>query len=340
MPSIPKYNQRSTDDLNYAKRRLVNSEKKGIANLISPSLKDVTSGDAQKIAEKILEYLDEIMILIQKTFGYFDDVQYSEGTRYELKNISDAPKVFSILIIANRICLKALSLSKKLRHVINFVNSSTIENFKNKLVELSDLVDVYIGDVLNTFLSDLQVRAILGTNDFASEVESIISDLDSAESEDASQLDLLDPNAWFNDTELGFLDNLAGAIRDAIGVADDESSESSSSGFQTAIGDEESKDDVQEGLNRFRQPRRRRNVGRRSIAMYQNVASKFQDNISELYNILIDAIDSYNQSRIQPDELLTERKEKMNREYIGSGRVYSVGNKYAEQLYNSQGLYK
>ncbi len=333
MPSVPKYNQRSTSDLNYAKRRVIDAEKKGIAKLVSPGFKDVTNGDAQIIAEKIVEYLDEIIILIQKSFGYFDDVQYVDGTIYELKNISDAPKVFSILILLNKIAVKTLSLSKKLRHVIKFVNSSTIETLKNKLADLSELVDIYLMDVLATFISDLNVRATLGTENFNKEVESIVSDLDSAESEDASQLDLWDPNAWFDDTELGFLDNLAGAVRDAIGVADDDESS-----FQTAI--EESKDDVREGLNKFKQPRTKQYVGKKSVKMYQNITEKFQDNISEVYEILIDAIDSYNEARIETDEVLDDRKDIIKKKYTGSGLVYSVGNKYAEQMYNSQGLYK
>ena len=338
MPSIPKYNQNKTNDLNYAKRRVVDAEKKGIANLISPGIKDITRGDAQKIAEQIILYLEEIRILMEKSFGFFDDIEYADGVKYELKNIDFAPKVFALLIIINKFTLKTLSLSRKLRYVIKFVNLSTIEELKNKLVELSDSVDAYLIDLMREFISDLKQRAVLGEKEFIDEVESIVSDIDSSvsESENASQLDLWDPNAWFADTELDFLDGLAGAIRDAIGPGDDESSVGSD--FETAIS--QGRDVVREGLDRFRQPRRKQYVGKRTSEKYEKLAEKFQMDISEVYNILMDAIDSYNEARVKPEEALSERKEMMNREYIGSGRTYSVGNRYAEQLYNSQGLYK
>jgi hypothetical protein len=74
--------------------------------------------------------------------------------------------------------------------------------------------------------------------------------------------------------------------------------------------------------------------------MYQWIVNKFSRDASELYDILNNAIDNYNEAKVNPEEVLSKRKEMMNREYIGSGRTYSVGNKYAEQLYNSQGLYK
>lgn len=339
MPAIPKYNQRSTSDLNYAKRRVVDAEKKGIAKMISPGVKDITKGDAQKIADKILEYLDEIILLIRKNFGYFIDVEYVDGTRYELKNINDAPKVFVILVLANRFAIKALSLSKKLRHVIQFVNSSTIESLKEKLDELSEYVGKYITNILASYISDQRVKAILGEKETIDEVESIISDLDSAESEDASQLDLWDPNAWFNDTEIGFLDNLAGAIRDVIGPGDDDES-SLNSGFQTAIEDEQIEDVVLEGLDRFRQPRKKKSVGKKSVKMYENLTYNFQKNLQELYDTLTVVIDTYNQARVNTEEVLSERNNVIKTKYSGSGRTYSVGNKYAEQMYNSQGLYK
>jgi hypothetical protein len=238
-------------------------------------------------------------------------------------------------VIISKITEKALLLSKKLRHVINFVNPDTIEQLKNKVVAMDEAVGSYKYNILDTFINE----ALRSSNikQVINDAESIVSDMDSIESdesENASQFDLWDPNAWFDDTELGFLDNLAGAIGDVLGPGDDESSVDD---FETARSSRSSRSSFRPTI---RYPKQTIRKGRASAGRYKVLATIFQSTMTELFNVLIESIDSYNQARVNTEEALSERKEMIKREYIGSGKTYSVGNKYAEQLYNSQGLYK
>jgi len=320
MPAIPKYNQRSTNDLNYAKRRVVDAEKKGIAKLISPGMKDITNGDAQKIAEKILEYLDEVMILIQKAYAYFNEVNMEDFTQYNLRNTGDIPKVFAIIIIISKFISKILNLAKKLRNVINFVDPQTIESLKNKLEELDYLGGSFKENLLSQFI--IYIKTIAGDElteeSYISETESIVSDLDSIIS------DLTDDFG----SDFG---------SDVTERSDDFGSD------VTERSDDFGSDETGQSTGRRTASTartRRFTIGKNIYKMYKGIVNKFLRDASELYNILINSIDDYNQARIQQDEVLSERKNEISREYAGSGRVYSVGNKYAEQMYNSQGLYK
>ena len=153
MPTIPKYNQRSTSDLNYAKRRVVEAEKEGIAKLIGRTSREFQ--DANKLAELLIKSMENLIVLIQRLTGFIElgesltddldlDLEFNLAS-WDLVNKNNYPKVVGLIVSTNLYLKRIVALVKEFQKIFNFTSPINIQKIK----------DIYDGffDYLNIFNS-------------------------------------------------------------------------------------------------------------------------------------------------------------------------------------------
>jgi hypothetical protein len=326
MPSIPKYNQNSTNDLNYAKRRIVNLEKQGIAKLKGLT---VVAEDADKMVDLLIKGIEDLVVLIQRLFGFLGNLEEmfpGGGTAFdwELLNPLERPKVIGLAITSNLQLKRIVRLAMSFKKIFNFTSAEKMQRLKNTVEDFENIVEPYI----EIIMSVLKKPPTFDAN----EVGSVVSDLsqDLIFDDETEDYDPFDVDNWLNDATRDFVDHGIDLLRDYIGPQDDDDSD-----FQTA-----------------RPPRSRASShssfqpfltfqGETDKRQYKKINDEIKKNVNELFRIFNFIFNNYNEARNALQEQVKSRNEEINQEYTGgSKRVYSVGNKYAEQMYNQSGMYK
>lgn len=320
MPSIPKYNQRSTDDLNYAKRRIVNLEKQGIAKLKGSP---IIAEDADKIAELLIKSIEDLVVLIQRLFGFLENVEewFSGGANafdWNILNAGDRPRVIGLAITSNLQLKRIIRLANTFRKVFNFTSPSNIQKLREVASEFESIVEPYI----EIIMSVLKRPPTFDPSD----IGSVVSDLSQDLIDENDDYDPFDVDNWLNDATRDFVEHGIDLLRDYIGPQDDDDSD-----FQTA-----------------RSRRSTRSFqpfitfqGETDQKQFKKIQKEIQTNVNDFFKIFNFIFNNYNEARNSIQQQLETRKEEIKEEYTGgSKRVYSVGNKYVEQMYNQSGMYK
>jgi hypothetical protein len=329
MPSIPRYNQKSTNDLNYAKRRIVNLEKQGIAKLKGLT---VVAEDADKIVDLLVKGIEDLVVLIQRLFGFlenFEEMFPGGGIAFnwELINPLERPKVIGLAITSNLQLKRIVRLAISLKKIFNFTSAEKMQRLKNTVEDFENIVEPYI----EMMMSILKKPPTFDAN----EVGSVVSDLsqDLIFDDETEDYDPFDVDNWLNDATRDFVDHGIDLLRDYIGPQDDDDSD-----FQTArpprsrASSRPSRPSFQPFLT-FQ--------GETDKRQYKKINEEIKKNVNELFRIFNFIFNNYNEARNALQEQVKSRNEEMKQEYTGgSKRVYSVGNKYAEQMYNQSGMYK
>lgn len=289
MPTIPKYNQRRTNDLNYAKRRVVEAEKKGIAKLLNRS--GVEYEDANKIAELLVKNMEDLVVLIQRLTGFIEigeslteDLDLAlewNLTSWELIDKINYPKVIGIIVASNLSLKRIVSLVLQFQKVFNFATPLNIQKIKDMYDNFIEYLNIY-NSVSSQLLSSYKnIRNEINDDD----VRSVISDLS------------------------------------------DDSDDSDSTNMPLSVNVSASTISLPNALEQLNEKN------------FKKIRREIQTNMQMLERIFTYIFDNYNEERVQPEQMLAERKNIISEEYIGSGKTYSVGNKYSEQLYNTSGMY-
>lgn len=335
MPTIPKYNQRNTSDLNYAKRRVVEAEKEGIAKLLNKSA--IEYEDANKVAELLIRSMEDLIVLIQRLTGFIElgeslsgdldlDLEWNLAS-WDLVDRNNYPRVVGLIVATNLSVKRIVGLAKQFQKVFNFATPLNIQKIKDVYDSFIDYLNIYNSISSQLLLSFNDVRNQIDDDD----VRSVISDLSDEISENASQFDIYNPDNWFSDTERGFIEHGIDLLRDYINPDDDDESD-----FQTAPSGRSSRS----SSSRSSSSRNRPNILEQfNEKNFKKIRREIQSNITLLNRIFNYIFDNYNEARVQPEQTLAERKKIISAEYVGSGKTYSVGNKYAENLYNTSGMY-
>jgi hypothetical protein len=336
MPSIPRYNQNSTNDLNYAKRRIVNLEKQGIAKLKGLT---VVAEDADKMVDLLIKGIEDLVVLIQRLFGFLGNLEEmfpGGGTAFdwELLNPLERPKVIGLAITSNLQLKRIVRLAISFKKIFNFTSAEKMQRLKNTVEDFENIVEPYI----EIIMSVLKKPPTFDAN----EVGSVVSDLseDLIFDDETEDYDPFDVDNWLNDTTRDFVDHGIDLLRDYIGPQDDDTDESSD--FQTARppSSRSSRSSRSSGPSGSFQPFLTFQ-GETDKRQYKKINEEIKKNVNELFRIFNFIFNNYNEARNALQEQVKSRNEKMKQEYTGgSKRVYSVGNKYAEQMYNQSGMYK
>lgn len=334
MPTIPKYNQRSTSDLNYAKRRVVEAEKEGIAKLLNRSA--VEYEDANKIAELLVKSMEDLVVLIQRLTGFIEIGEGLSGdldldlelnlTSWDLVDRNNYPRVVGLIVATNLSLKRILGLAKQFQKVFNFATPLNIQKIKDMYDSFIDYLNIYHSVSSQLLLSYKDIRNEINEDD----VRSVISDLSDDLSENASQFDIYNPDNWFDDRTRGFIEYGIDLLQDYINPDDDDESD-----FQTAPSGSSSRS----SNSKKKKPKPRITLEQFNEKNFKRILREIGKNIQTLPRIFEYIFDNYNEARVQPEQTLAERKKIISEEYVGSGKTYSVGNKYAEQLYNTSGMY-
>lgn len=338
MPSIPKYNQRSTDDLNYAKRRVVNLEKQGIAKLRGQS--SLVGEDADKIAELLIKSIEDLVVLIQRLFGFLEEFEewFLGGrftmTDWNILNVNDRPRVIGLAITSNLQLKRIVRLANIFQKVFNFTSPSNIQKLKELVSEFDAIVEPY----KEIMLSVLKKPPSFNPNDVRSVVSDLSDELFFDDSDVASSVGDYDPfdvDNFLGDAARDFIDHGIDLLRDYIGPQDDDDSD-----FQTARSRRSSRSS-RSSSSRSSASSQFLTQGATDEKQLKKIQREIEKNIDNFFEIFNFIFNNYNEARTQLQQQLETRKEEIKEEYTGgSKRVYSVGNKYAEQMYNQSGMYK
>lgn len=332
MPAVPKYNQRSTNDLNYAKKRVVEAEKEGIAKLLNRSA--IEYEDANKVAELLVRSMEDLIVLIQRLTGFIEigeglsgdldlDLEWNLAS-WDLVDRNNYPRVVGLIVATNLSLKRIVGLAKQFQKVFNFATPLNIQKIKDMYDSFIDYLNIYNSVSSQLLLSYKDIRNEINDDD----IRSVISDLSDDLSENASQFDIYNPDNWIDDRTRGFIEYGIDLLQDYINP-DDESE--TSSDFQTALSSRSSRSS--------RSSKPRITLEQFNEKNFKRIRREIQTNMKILERIFTYIFDNYNEARVQPEQTLAERKKIISEEYIGSGKTYSVGNKYAEQLYNTSGMY-
>ena len=326
MPSIPKYNQRSTDDLNYAKRRVVNLEKQGIAKLRGQS--SLVGEDADKIAELLIKSIEDLVVLIQRLFGFLENVEewFSGGANafdWNILNVNDRPRVIGLAITSNLQLKRIIRLAKTFQKIFNFASPNNIQKLKEVVSNFEDIVEPYIEIIMSVLKKPPSFEP--------DDVRSVVSDLSQDLIDENDDYDPFDPNNWLNDATRDFVEHGIDLLRDYIGPQDDDSD------FQTAMpGSSRSSRSSRSSFQPFITFQ-----GETDQKQFKKIQKEIQTNVNDFFKIFNFIFNNYNEARNSLQQQLESRNEKIKEEYTGGlNPVYSVGNKYVEQMYNQSGMYK
>jgi hypothetical protein len=319
MPSIPKYNQRSTSDLNYAKRRVVRAEKKGISqlrvNMYSPE-------NADKLAENLIRLFEEINVLMFKMLGFFN----ARTFRFDIDD-DRFRKIIAILAVMNKLINRAYQMMKSLVKMTNFVSFENMEQLKKYVEEFRTSYEQSFGAIFPSLVQYLQTirnAEYLRFDEYINDIDDTITELSD--------------NSNFVDDET---DEFAG-----FDMFDDEDEKNDV--------DEDDSLVVNESPSRFdeistsdgsRRSRRSGRSGRSRRSNISDVTDPFmemtKDNFVSQFDKLLNNILTKSIYLINKFETAYSSYNPSRTEYPSSTeKTYSVGNRRSDELYNSQGLYK
>jgi len=377
MPSIPRYNQKSTNDLNYAKRRIINLEKQGIAKLKGLT---VNVEDADKIADLLIRNIEDFIALVQRFFGFIDDKvsTYQSGVdqiithEFQLLNQKERPRVIGIAIASNLLLKRIIRLARGLKKIYNFTSPEKIQTLKDLVNDFDDVHQTYLWiienvvevvpfedeyeDDVSSVISELSIPRVGGSNPLSRQVMTPLglpappnigipgssrapsrassrasSRAPSRASSRASSPEFVLDNVAFGTPVPRSRASSSRSTSPGGTVTDFSPSSSSSSSMESFFG-------VPEGF--FNVPYTAEIVEKGLFEEYQKIRTEVKKNVVEFFKIFNFIFDNYNEARNVLQEQAS-RKQEIKQEYTGgSRRVYSVGNKYAEQMYNQSGMYK
>lgn len=314
MPSIPKYNQRSTNDINFAKKRVVNLEKEGITKLTGQPV--ILSEDANKIAELLIKSIEDLVVVIQRFFGFLENItEFNtdfENFDWNVLNRNDRPKIISLAVTSNLQLKRIVRIAKTFQKIYNFASPSNIQKLKDTLEDFENIAETYMEIILSVLNNVPEIDD--------DDISSIVSEL-SEELFEYSDSDSTDNFSTADDLLTEY--NPDESETDTVSsITSDNISSLTSSSRRT-----------------FRP--RVRITGYANEKQYNKIKREVGKNINDLFKIMNFIFDNYNEARNQLQIKMQQRENELEKEYVGSGykKTYSVGNKYAEQLYNTAGMY-
>lgn len=317
MPSIPKYNQRSTNDINFAKKRVVNLEKEGIAKLTGQPV--ILSEDANKLAELLIKSIEDLVIVIQRFFGFLENViEFNDDFSnfdWNLLNRNDRPKIIGLAVTSNLQLKRIVRIAKTFQKIYNFASPNNIQKLKDTLEDFENIAETYMEIILTVLNNPPEVDD--------DDISSIVSELSE---------ELFEPTDYDSTNNFSTADDLLTEYNP------DESENDSVSSLTS--------DDISSLTSRSSSRRRlfrprARITGYANEKQYNKIKREVEKNINDLFKIMNFIFDNYNEARNQLQIKMQQRENELEKEYVGSGykKTYSVGNKYAEQLYNTSGMY-
>lgn len=142
MPTIPLYSQYATDDLNRAKRRIIEAEESGIAQLTFKPIFDLSDGGADKIVDELLKLFEKLKL---RLFDIRIEARRADddvgGVPLEITDL--LPNIERAVADSNKI----VKLAGKLVNDIQYASLSKIEDLKRVLRETNTEKDDMVRNV-------------------------------------------------------------------------------------------------------------------------------------------------------------------------------------------------
>jgi hypothetical protein len=129
MPTIPEYNQSATEEagLTRAKRRVIKSMESGIVKLTEKPDVDLTSGEADDVATRLISQFEDLTALFRQINAYFGS---GEGGDIFLDQPSDIVKAFGVVIVSAKLIARILRIAKSLVPMMRYMDLGVLSDLK------------------------------------------------------------------------------------------------------------------------------------------------------------------------------------------------------------------